>query len=159
MEILERRIILDGIADVVIGKQLGKGQTRTAYAYLPDPDKYVIKLQHTEHSSDNVLEWEIWHSLRDTKWAKWFAPCVSCSINGMALVQERVTPICDLHYEMGLVPKRVPFFFTDLKKENFGFIGKQFVCCDYAYSLDRFIDKSLLHTKEQSNMQKLEFWR
>ena len=110
---------------LIVGEKIGSGMSRDVYEYLPNK-KYVIKVENYSNQFQNVLEYEIWNNIR---WlpkhvSQWFAPCGSISPNGIFLLQERTR-------EPSKYPEKVPYFFKDLKKKNFGMIGKKFVCHDY----------------------------
>jgi hypothetical protein len=107
------------------GELVGRGLNRDVYVYKYDAN-YVVKIQRTQ-SFDNVLEWEIWKSISFSQLHKWFAPCMIINEMGTVLIQRKVETKKKKYY-----PKRLPLFFTDFKYANYGFIGDQFVCCDYA---------------------------
>ena len=129
-----------GLLDLVLGKYIGSGCYRDVYQHSTNKD-WVVKLMNDAEANSNLLEFEIWQTVKDTPWAKWFAPCPWCSDNGKALIQEKVEPITKEN--IYLIPDKIPYFFTDLKPTNFGFIGKQLVCHDYDMSLIRFVDNGL----------------
>lgn len=81
------------------------------------------------------MEWEIWEIVQYTKYAKYFAPCVAISQNGQFLIQKRAEQIPRAQY-----PKTIPSFFADIKYENFGKIGKNFVCIDYGTMVIRIMN-------------------
>lgn len=114
---------------LMCGKQLGSGSARQVYEFAQDP-KYVVKFEVYSKSFQNIKEWELWQSVRDTDYAKWFAPCKDISPCGSILIQARTS-----HVEHERYPKRIPEFFTDTKFDNYGKIGKQFCCHDYGLSL------------------------
>jgi hypothetical protein len=61
-------------------------------------------------------------------------------------VQERVS-FDKMKYEY---PKKIPRFFTDIKMENYGFVGDQLKCVDYANvmsMLTGFLDKKMRMAK------------
>lgn len=142
--------IVVGIMDMVVGDYIGSGTFRDVYQHNINKD-YVVKLQREEHNS-NVIEFEIWCNVSETPYAKWFAPVRWISDNGKVLFQEKVEPITEKNQH--LIPDNIPYFFTDLKPSNFGFIKKQLVCVDYDYSLIRFIDNGL--TKRTRNSKELK---
>lgn len=115
------------LVGMVCGNRLGGGIARQVYAFLPNP-KWVVKIEDGGGSFQNVMEWQIWERIQDTKWAKWFAPCHFISPNGAVLIQSRTKPLAGK-------PDKLPNFMTDLKEENFGRIGKQVVAHDYGYNL------------------------
>lgn len=59
---------------------------------------------------------------------QWLAPCLIISETGLVLLQRKVKIGNFENY-----PDRIPSLFTDKKYSNFGWIGKQFVACDYAF--------------------------
>lgn len=145
-KIHERVVSAKDLAWLMLGEKIGSGSSRDVYA-CPTDKTLVIKYEHAE-SFQNHLEWEIWQLVKGTKWAKWFAPCVNISPNGLFLIQKRAEKSKKMDY-----PKQIPFFFTDLKYDNFGFIGKQFVCVDYGTALCRFIN-----TDTKLKMRKADWW-
>jgi len=129
----------DASTDLVLcmlGKQLGEGVYRSVYEYNLDP-KYVIKIE-PRNTECNMSEYMLWDEIRGLKnelaWVKdWFAPIKYISPNGKILVMERA-------YEKPQKerPRKVPKFFSDCKRDNWGWIGNKFVCYDYGF-LHRFI--------------------
>lgn len=114
---------------MMIGEKLGGGMSREVYEFKPDP-KYVVKVEGYAGNFQNIKEWLVWNEIQFTPFAKHFAPCKAISDNGIYLLQERV------HFpELKAYPDRVPSFFTDLKTENYGFIGGRLVCCDYGSTI------------------------
>lgn len=130
---------------LILGKRIGNGISRTVYEFLPDND-YVVKVENTGGEFQNVIEWEIWKNVEHLPVKKWFAPCLHISDNGIFLIQKKVERGRRKDY-----PKKVPYFFRDRKYDNYGFIGKQFVVCDYATFLreDHFMSKK---------MRKADWW-
>jgi len=124
-------ISTEELEDFIIGKKLGYGVTRTVYDFDPD-NTCVIKVAHSyDGRQTNITEYKIWDELSNwnKKLAKWFAPCISISEGGKYLVQKKI--------EFGRLkdyPKKVPHFFYDIKKDNYGWYGNKFVCCDYGYN-------------------------
>lgn len=121
----------------ICGEFVGKGCTREVYEFQLD-DKYVVKVAYGS-PIDNVVEWQIWQNLkhRTDGSREWFAPCKYLSKNGRILVQRRTQP---LETREAHIPDKVPTFFTDIKRSNYGWIGKQLVCHDYAYSFDMMMN-------------------
>lgn len=118
------------------GKKIGSGSYRTVYEYNFDKS-YVIKIEHS-NTECNVVEWMLWEEIKglrgDLAWVKdWFAPVLWMSPNGKILVMKRT-------YEKPNKerPRKVPDFFTDLKRDNFGWLGSKFVAHDYGF-VHRFI--------------------
>jgi hypothetical protein len=112
------------------GKKLGRGTYRNVYAMKGSPD-YVLKIELYQglRTFANVTEWRNWSDNRLWIWlAQYLAPCLWISEDGKILIQRRVTFKEKKHY-----PKEIPALFTDTKIQNFGWIGNQFVCCDYSF--------------------------
>lgn len=108
------------------GEKLGGGSGREVWTFGLD-DKYVIKFEGGDQSFQNVLEWNLWcdaKEMADPEVLKWLAPCDRISPSGRILIMQRTTPAKNF-------PDKIPAFFTDTKKNNFGMIGKRFVCHDY----------------------------
>ena len=149
--IKEKPEIVVGLINMVIGDYIGSGTFRDVYQHSIN-DGYVVKLQR-EYENSNIIEFEVWCSVKDSPYSKWFAPCRWISENGKVLFQEKVEPITEKNKH--LIPEQIPYFFTDLKPSNFGFIKKQLVCVDYDYSLLRFIDNGLTKRTRSSKELKL----
>ncbi len=111
------------------GDHLGSGSGREVYAFGLD-DKYVIKFENGAQSFQNIREWDVWcdAEFMDPVIKKWLAPCDRISASGTILIQRRTTPAIKF-------PDKVPSFLTDLKRSNFGMIGRQFVAHDYGVHL------------------------
>ena len=82
------------------------------------------------NTSCNLIEYMIWDEVKrlkgDLEWVKkWFAPCGWISPNGRIMTM-RKTKEGDLDR-----PDKIPKFFWDVKWDNFGWIGKKYVCHDY----------------------------
>jgi hypothetical protein len=129
----------DVISEIIIsmvGERIGNGTYRSVYNYNLD-DKYVIKLEK-ENTDCNIIEYTLWQEIQCLKgnlaWVKdWFAPVLWCSPNGKVLVMEKTKWV-----DGKTPPQEVPDFFTDIKENNFGWIGSKFVCHDYGF-LFRFV--------------------
>jgi len=127
------------------GKKLGSGSYRTVYEHNWDK-RYVVKIE-PNNTECNMAEFMLWSEVcglcGDLAWVKdWFAPVLWMSPNGKILVMRRTQ-----EKDKKERPRKVPDFFTDLKRENFGWIGNKFVCHDYGF-IHKFI-------KYGSKMQKV----
>lgn len=114
----------------ICGKLLGSGVTRDVYEFKPDP-RFVVKIERDQSMGNfcNVTEWRNYIDNRYWKWfAKYLAPCELISWDGVILIQRRIEFRDRIEY-----PIEIPAMFTDTKYSNFGWIGNQFVCCDYAF--------------------------
>ncbi len=118
---------------MLLGTKIGDGMFRAVFECDLIPNT-VIKVSNCETPA-NTIEFSVWQSVKSTPHAKWFAPCLHLSPEGNFLIQRKCRPLTD----KDKLPKNIPGFFTDIKRENWGFIGKQLVCHDYQF-LDRAID-------------------
>jgi hypothetical protein len=122
----------DGVSEdffrLMIGERLGQGLYRDVYEFTYN-DSYVIKIETGECSFANILEWEVWQSVRyNKKISHWFAPCYKISPRGQFLIQQKTSQINTRH----ILPKNIPSFFDDLHMGNWGLIEGKWVCHDYA---------------------------
>lgn len=119
-----------------IGEKLGSGSYRSVYAFNPNPEKYVIKVEprSTECNANEFLIWdEVSGLINSLAWVKdWFAPVLWMSPDSKILIMERTFRT---NKEK---PSKVPDFFMDVKSDNFGWIGDKYVCHDYGF-INRFI--------------------
>lgn len=132
------------IRDMFLGDAMGYGTFRHVFNHATNPDA-VVKLENGAQSFHNIAEWQVWQSVKDTELAKWFAPCISISASGTVLVMQRAKPV-----SVDELPKLVPVFFTDLKAENWGLIGKRYVCVDYGLHL--------LHERGMTKRMRRAYW-
>lgn len=140
----ESHTIRTDLLSVLLAKPIGRGAARVVFETYLDP-KIVVKVENQMQSFQNPIEWERWNMVVGTPAAKWFAPCVRISPCGTVLIQKKAIPAQPHQY-----PKKVPAFFTDLKRTNFGIIDGKFVCVDYG-SLG---GEGLYSTK----MRKADWW-
>lgn len=138
-------VSIKGALHKYCGELIGNGLNRDVYALKFNPD-YVVKIQRTQ-SFDNIIEWQVWLAVSYSDLNEWFAPCIIINETGTVLVQKRVRAKMKKFY-----PKKLPVFFTDFKYANYGFIGDQFVCCDYAGVLDR------LFYLDKGNLRNVRWW-
>ena len=137
------------LVHLFLGKIIGRGSAREVYQCAQDGE-CVIKVELEDESFQNVVEWEIWQSVKETKFAKYFAPCVAISSNGIFLVQKKVD---DLHKKD--FPKKVPHFFSDRKYRNYGLYKGNFVCRDYGTMAYRVVDVM----KDTKILKKANWWQ
>lgn len=122
------------VSSLFLGDILGEGVARRVYAYRPDPEMYVVKVQnnggnHSRFDFQNIAEWSLWQAA-NAKLARWLAPCYAMSPSGHALLQRRCEP-CPSH----LIPAKVPQVLGDLHTANFGILGGKVVVVDYGRHL------------------------
>ena len=126
--------VLEEAFNVLAGDLIGEGLYRQVFACRIDPTLVIKVEQELGRSSPrfaNTIEWDNWGNyLYEDDVKKWLAPCVMISPNGRVLVQKRVEPI-----PPSQLPKKIPRFLTDIKKENFGYYEGRVVCCDYTMLL------------------------
>lgn len=133
------------------GKKIGSGVYRTVYDYNLD-DRYVIKLE-PNNTDANIAEFILWDEIRglsgDLKWVKdWFAPVLWISPNNKVLIMQKTEEKPNKER-----PKKVPAFFTDLKRDNWGWLGNRFVCHDYG-----FLYKFIKYEKKFTTINKDAWW-
>lgn len=114
------RDIVQGLA----GKQIGRGASRAVYEWMPDPT-LVLKIE-TAATFQNVMEWEVYSYLVGTDWIKHLAQPVWIGQYGSALLMKKTQPINDSQ-----LPKLLPSWISDRKRENFGWLDGHVVCHDY----------------------------
>jgi hypothetical protein len=131
---------------LLCGRHIGKGAFRNVFECGFDPS-LVVKVESEQRSFSNVMEWEVWHSVVETEFEKWFAPVVQISPNGSVLLQRRTTPVLKW-------PERIPSFFTDIKRANFGMFNGNFVCHDYG--LNMLIERGLTRRLSKVNWRDWE---
>lgn len=118
-------LLYDEARSLLCGDRIGQGSAREVFVLRTNPE-YVIKIERTGGSFQNICEWELWSFVSGSPLEKWFAPCDMISDCGVMLVQRKVAPL-----RRSELPKRLPEFLCDLKPENFGIFQGRFVCCDY----------------------------
>lgn len=123
------------------GDFLGSGTFRSVFDYNLD-NKYVIKIE-PRNTNCNQTEYAIWDEVRwlkgDLAWVtKWFAPIKWISPNGRILVMQKTSK-----KPRKEKPKKIPAFLWDVKEDNFGWIGNNYVCHDYGqfYNLIHYSKK------------------
>lgn len=126
--ILTDRIVGIEFANFFLGNYLGHGVSRHVFEYAPDPKKWVIKIDCSSFNA-NALEYDVWGRVEHMpRVRQWLAPIKKMSRCGRVLMMARA----DMNRPREDYPKRIPGFLFDVKYENYGFIGKQLVCIDYA---------------------------
>lgn len=124
----EPDVVKNDLLRLLVGKCIGHGASRNVYLSNTDPN-VVVKVETPAWSFQNIAEWDMWHSVKGTKWEKWFAPCINISPCGMVLLQAKTHPM-----PPELAPKSIPNFFTDIKFGNFGLLNGRPVVHDYGYN-------------------------
>jgi len=129
---------------MLCGEFIGEGSGREVYACAYD-DQLVVKIENGAQSFQNILEWSLWHDAQYIDHAKdWLAPCVRISPCGTVLVQKRTTPASKY-------PEKMPTWLTDTKRQNYGMIGKRFVCHDYGVNL-------MCNSGLSKRLRKVDWW-
>lgn len=123
--------------------KIGYGASREVYSSRVLPD-CVIKVETGIGKFQNILEWETWDRVSQTEFAKWFAPCEWISPNGVILIMKKTLPAHKY-------PDKIPAFFTDTKRTNFGVYKGNFVCHDYGMHL-------LMENGMTKRMRKADWW-
>lgn len=114
--------------ELLQGEKISHGSTREVFVCAIDP-AWVVKVEDPGQFQ-NATEWSIWQEVKDTPQAKWFAPCLHISPGGRVLIQMRTTPAEPSRY-----PRRIPAFFDDTKRANFGLLDGRIVCHDFGVNL------------------------
>lgn len=123
-----------GLFNALCGDFLGEGGSRIVYDCRLKPG-YVVKIEKGRDTMHNLREFMLWEAVfHQPEINKWFPRCSEITTGGEVLIQQKVMPITDKNKH--LIPDKIPGFLTDMKHSNYGFIGKQFVCMDYAFSAD-----------------------
>ena len=117
---------------VICSEFIGSGATRSVFEYSLN-DKYVVKIE-PRNTNGNTTEWMMWNEIQhltgSLEWVKkWFAPVKWISPNGRILLMERTKP--HTHKTKKVRPEKIPSFLWDVKEDNFGWIGDNYVCHDY----------------------------
>jgi hypothetical protein len=133
---------------MIVGKAIcnGTGASRSVYEVAGQPH-LVLKVESAAKSFCNNLEWELWKEVKGTAYAKWFAPCHHISDNGALLVMSRTQPLAYDAY-----PRRMPVFFDDFKRENYGLLDGRVVAHDYGLLF------SLLRHGLSRRMKAVDWW-
>lgn len=124
------RLLYEDATDLLCGNLIGEGETRKVYDCTLLPG-YVIKVEQDYSSFRNIIEFQAWESVcADYDFGKWFAKIHSLSASGRFLIMEKTR-----RPERHEWPKKLPWFLTDRKRENFGMsqITGLFVAHDYGH--------------------------
>lgn len=132
----------------LLGGELGRGTHRAVFA-AGWSDDYVIKIE-VGAAGANGREWEVWKELSGTPAEKWLCPCVLISPGTTALVMRRAQPITDV----SVLPKRLPWWVTDVKAENWGLLDGRPVLVDYANH--RFFSRGLGRDRRVKRWHKVD---
>lgn len=119
---------------LIVGDKIGDGCTRDVYEHNLN-ENWVVKFECRDGLLQNAKEWHTWEALKDTKFAKWLAPCHYISQCSCILIQNKTVPLRE--HEL---PKMMPAFLSDFKQENYGLLkdkkGKlRVVCHDYGTNM------------------------
>lgn len=138
----------------LLGKKIGSGVYRAVYEHNWDED-WVIKIEPNS-TECNLTEFMLWDEIRGLKneleWVKdWFAPVLWMSPNGKILCMQKTSEFPkNKKLER---PREIPAFLSDVKRDNFGWIGNKFVCHDYG-----FIFKFIKYEKKMQKIKKDCWW-
>lgn len=118
----------------ILGKEIGEGYSRKVFEHRQD-SSLVIKLATcSEGVLSNCTEATLWldhivYLRGNLEWVKnWFAPVTYVSPNYNVLIMKKTEQ--KPHKKR---PSEVPNFMSDVKSDNFGWIGNKFVCHDYGF--------------------------
>lgn len=135
----DKRLAFEEAFNLLCGEQIGRGMSRQVFECALVPG-CVVKIETDPQRFQNIIEWETWRIVSCMSASRWFAECRWISPNGRILIQERTRPA-----GIGELPDKVPVWFSDLKRSNWGMApsqkrggaaGKEWaVCHDYGTSL------------------------
>lgn len=141
--ILSDKIVAHEFVNFFLGNYIGSGISRYVFENPMDP-KTVIKIDPSRYSA-NVIEFNVWQHVEHVEAInKWFAPVVSMSKCGRILIMKKCSTVLD-----SKLPDKVPAFFTDIKKENFGMYKNHVCCLDYASHL--LLEKGMTNRMRKAN--------
>lgn len=118
---------LKKIVSKICGKRIGVGIYRTVYELKFDK-RYVVKVE-AHGTFTNALEWFNFIQYENTPVGKFLCPVLCISGDSKILVMRKAKECITSE---GL-PKKLPACFTDLKIENWGFIGSKPYIFDYPF--------------------------
>jgi hypothetical protein len=136
----------------VCGDFIGGGCSREVFQYALD-ENFVVKIEQ-DSRGHNWLEWNLWNMVRWTEHKKWFAECTWISTGGRILIQRKTSPLNKK--PINKVPDDIPKYLTDIKPSNFGWIGNQLTCHDYAFTYDMLASNGGLNKRMQTTKGKLK---
>jgi hypothetical protein len=145
---LDNPILSLEIIDFLCGDLLGQGCFRDVYEYPLDPN-WVIKIEREDGCGENWSEYRIWGAVMETEHKKWFAECSWISNNGLVMLQKKTEPFYKDDKKWKKAPDKIPNYFTDIKADNFGWVGKQLVCHDYSFTLEKLTSSGGLTNRMQ----------
>ena len=124
--------VLADMRSLICGEKIGSGAFREVFEHAYNP-RWVVKVQIEDPAKGawfhNAAEWEVWHEIKETPYAKWFAPCHHISAFGLVLIQSKCEPIKKTEF-----PKLLPDFFGDVGLRNWGMLKGKPVCIDYGFN-------------------------
>lgn len=132
--------------NMLCGELLGEGVHRKVFACKLRPE-LVVKVEYGDKMRHfaNVMEMQFWDANKYyAKVSDWLSPCEFMSPDGRILLQRRADKL-PLNYKF---PEKIPYFLTDLKRDNFGLIGDKLVCVDYAITISNPLTR----------LKKAEWW-
>lgn len=124
------RHLYEDAMDLLCGDLIGEGETRKVYDFSVIPG-YVIKVERDYSKFRNQMEFQAWESVCAVhSVGKWFAPILKMSASGRFLIMEKTR-----RPERHEWAKKLPWYLTDRKRENFGISLKSglFVAHDYGH--------------------------
>lgn len=126
-------------------EEIGRGIGRIVYSSKVLEEE-VIKTEEGSGSFQNIIEWETWQRVKDTPFAKWFAPCKWISACGSVLVMAKTERMQDAQF-----PEKMPAFLADFKRTNYGLLNGHVVCHDYGTHL-------MFENGMTRRMRKVQWW-
>lgn len=117
-----------------LGKYIGSGKCRKVYHH-PTLKDAVIKVAKKDKSGglnhQNKSEWEVWNLIKDTKYKKYFCPCIEMTEDGKYLIQKKAKKTSSTVN----LPKELKCKNGDIDgSKNIGLYNKKTVLVDYGHS-------------------------
>lgn len=127
-----RMRVYEDAFNMLAGRLIGEGCYRKVFECKLRPE-LVVKVEEEPEDGyrefHNVAEAKFWkYNEQHTAVSKWLAPIIYSSPDGFILLQKKVR----MAHDTDELPRQLPAFLTDLKVGNFGWLGNQLVCIDYA---------------------------
>lgn len=134
--------------NMLCGRLIHEGVYRKVFECKLRPE-LVVKVEEDPDSGyrnfHNVKESMFWYDNQIVSAiSKWLAPIVFTSPDARILLQKKAR-ICT---EEDKLPEKLPSFFTDTKRMNFGWLDGRLVCVDYALTI----------TNPSIKMKKVDWW-
>ena len=133
------------IDDIIIGDLIGEGQTRKCHNIVNN-EYLIIKNDKNNENNACYREFLFWCLIKDTKYARFFVPCVAISSDGKSLLMKKAITkfninlyLDDFNYMRTLYPSSISTY-------NCGIYNTSIARFDYVTSpnnIDKWYNKIL----------------